>query len=54
MVISNQKIKKCRLTRSQPCTSQKQPWAALDAPDYMHRVPPCHINRIDSSHKKID
>ncbi len=51
MVISNQKKEKCRLTQSQPLD---RPRSALDAPDYMHQLLPCHINRIDSSHKKFD
>jgi hypothetical protein len=48
MVISNQKIKK---VPSAPFTAPTQ---GLDAPDYMHQLLPCHINRIDSSYKKID
>ena len=52
MVISNQKNQK-----SAACPDHNlwtAPKQALDAPDYMHQLLPCHINRIDSSHKKID
>ncbi len=48
MIISNQEFKK---VPSAPLTAPRQ---ALDAPDYKHGLLSCHINRIDSSHKKID
>jgi len=51
MVISNQKNKIALYAKHSPRTAPEQ---ALDAPDYMHQPLRCHINRIDSSHKKIN
>ena len=50
MVISNQKTKKL----SAPNHNWTDPGQPLDAPDYKHPILSCHINRIDSSHKKFN
>src|SRR4029077_10974335 len=47
----NQKKQKTPLPHHRPWTGPGQP---LDAPDYKHPILPCHINRIDSSHKKFN